>query len=516
MHPHLPLTLEDILESNATRFGDRPAYVMDDGTALTHRALLERARKLASALHKTGMRHQDRVAVLAMNSLEITEVLHAGQVSSFIVGTVNFRLAPPEILYILTDIAPKTLVFEAQYLDVIDALRPRLDIDTYVCVGGSADWAMDYEAFVATGDADDMPVSPQEEDIYCVIYTSGTTGKPKGCIWGHREIRSLAERMSIEMRAGPAHRLMLVMPLFHIGAIAIGFGVQFRGGTVFVQRAFDPAAALATIAGEKITHLHFAPTMVQMLLEAPSAEGTDFSSVETVVYSAAPMPTPLLRRCIALMGKVFINLYGQSEVITSGLDRDLHRPDGSERERGWLVSVGHPYPSTLVRIVGEDGRDCGVNEPGEIVVRSTAMARGYWNNHPATLDTFRAGWCHSGDMGRIDEDGILYLVDRKKDMIISGGENIYSREVEDAILHHDAISECAVVGLPDAKWGEIVCAVVTVKAGAAAPTEEALIDHVKTLIASYKKPKKVLFAEELPKLPTGKINKVALREQVAG
>jgi acyl-CoA synthetase (AMP-forming)/AMP-acid ligase II len=510
MHAHLPLTLGDLLETNAARFRDVPAFVVGD-RQLTHGELLDRARRLASALHGSGVRRQDRVAVLSMNSLGICETLAAGQCSGIAIVTVNFRLAPPEMRYILNDASPRVLIFEAQYLPAIEKIKGELtSIQTFVCIGQKTDWAIEYEAFMAQGDPDTLPIKAVEQDIFCVIYTSGTTGKPKGCIWGHREMRVLSQVVAGEMRVGSTDRALLVMPMFHIGAMAIAFGMHFRGGTAYLHRQYEPPAALATIAKEGITVLHFAPVMLQMLLDQPDAARTDFSGVRTVVYSAAPMPTPLLKRAMKLMGQVCVNLYGQTEVITSGLERDLHRPDGTERERNWLVSVGHPFPNTLVRIVDDSGNDCPAGQPGEIVVKTVAMFRGYWNNHAATAEAIRDGWCHTGDMGKLDEDGILYLVDRKKDMIISGGENVYSREVEEALAHHPAVEECAVIARPDPKWGEAVCAVVKRRAGQTV-TEAELIEHVKTLIASYKKPQAVVFVDEIPKLVTGKINKVELR-----
>ncbi|MCY1301326.1 Long-chain-fatty-acid--CoA ligase [compost metagenome] len=196
------------------------------------------------------------------------------------------------------------------------------------------------------------------------------------------------------------------------------------------------------------------------------------------------------------------------------LSPEQHRPDGSEKDRKRLGSVGKPYPNLLAKVVDENGDECPVGEPGEILARSSAMFRGYWNNHGATLETLRDGWCHTGDMGRFDEDGFLYLVDRKKDMIITGGENVYSREVEEALLQHPAVSECAVIGIPDAKWGENVCAVITFKTGHSA-SEADLIEHSRSLIASYKKPKKVIVVDALPKLVTGKVNKIELRNLYA-
>jgi len=511
MRDYLPLTLGDTLEINAQRFPETPAYVVG-ARQLTHRELLTRARRLASALERRGVRKQDRVSVLAMNDIEIGEVLAAGQVSGIIIATVNFRLSAPEMAYILKDSEPRVLIFEAQYLRVIETLRAELTtIEHYVCIGGSAAWAQDYESFVASGDEQSLSLRAKEDDIFCLLYTSGTTGKPKGCVWGHREYRLTAQTVSNETRSGSADKVLLVMPMFHLGAMAIQLGIHFRGGTVYMHREFVPAALLADTVKQRITVWHLAPTMVHMVFEEPNIESLDLSSLRIILYSASAMPGPVLQRGMRLLGNnVFLQMYGQSESITSGLQPEQHRPNGSERERRWLTSVGHAFPNTLVKIVDEQGQEVPRGEVGEIVVKSAAIASGYWNNYPGTLETFRDGWCHTGDVGRIDEDDFIYLVDRKKDVIISGGENIYSREVEEAVLLHGAVAECAVVGIPDEKWGEAVCAFVTLRSGHRLAANE-LIEFTKQQIASYKKPKKVVFVDVLPKLPTGKINKVELR-----
>lgn len=512
MRSHVPLTMGDTLEDNARRFGEEPAYIMGEAR-VSHGELLAAGRQLASALEAVGLQRQDRVGILAMNCLEFGEVLAAGQWSGLIVATVNFRLAPPEMTYIINDSAPRVLFFEAQYLEVIERLRPQLpSVETYICIGDEAPWAIGYASFRARGEEQGSSYRSREEDIACLIYTSGTTGKPKGCILGQREMREGARTMSVETRSGPADRILLVMPLFHIGAMAMGQGVHYRGGCVVLHREFNPQTLLQAVQNDGVSILHLAPTLVQMVLEHPEVPATDFSGLHTLVYSAAAMPLPVLKRGMALLGNIFLNLYGQTEVFSSGLLREQHHPDGSERQKRWLTSVGQPFPNTLIRIVDDQGRDCPQGEAGEIVVRSAAMARGYWNNSAATLETFRDGWCHSGDVGVIDEDGMLYLVDRKKDVIVSGGENIYSREVEDAIMAHPAVLECAVIGMPDAKWGESVCAITVLRQGERVG-EEQLIDHCRTLIASYKKPRSIIFVDSIPKLPTGKIDKVSLRKQ---
>jgi acyl-CoA synthetase (AMP-forming)/AMP-acid ligase II len=515
MHDYLPLSFADDLETNARWYANEPAYVQPH-RQITHAQLLGNARRLSSALYELGIRGQDRVGILAMNSIEFGEVIAATQWAGYILATVNFRLAPPEIRHIINDGAPKVLFFDAQYLAVVDALRPELDsVKTYVCIGGNAPWAVDYATFIAVGNVAGPPIRAREEDLCCLIYTSGTTGRPKGCLWGHRELRQLVQVDNWLCDMQPPDRVLIVMPMFHTGGLVISLSQHVRGGAAYLHRQFVPAEILKAIERDRLTILLLAPTMVQMLLDQPGIDAADLSSVRTIIYSAAPMPVPVLKRAIEIFrGCGFVNLFGQTEICMFCLSPQQHRPDGTEQERKRLGSVGKPYPNLFARILDEAGNECAPGVPGEIVAKSSAMFRGYWNNHTATLETIRDGWCHTGDMGKIDADGYLYLVDRKKDMIITGGENVYSREVEEAILQHPAVSECAVIGLADPKWGEQVCAIVTLRPNGSV-TEAELIEHTRPLIASYKKPKKVIVAAELPKLVTGKVNKVELRRRYA-
>lgn len=514
MHSYLPLSFADDLEHNAKWYGKLPAYIMDH-RQITYADLLARGKRLASAFYLAGARHQDRIAILSMNSIEYGEVSAATQWAGFILSTVNFRLAAPEMDFIVNDSAPEIMIFEAQYLALMTQLRPALrSVRKYVCIGGETDWAENYETFLAGGEADGPPIRAREEDIACLIYTSGTTGRPKGCIWGHRELRQLIQIDNWLANMEQNDRGLIVMPMFHIGGLIISQSLHFRGAAVYLHRQFEPAAVVQAIARDRLTFLLLAPTMVQMVLNEPTLAGADTSSVRTIMYSAAPMPLPVLKQAIAIFNCGFVNLYGQTEICMFCLSPTQHQPDGDERQRNRLASVGNPYPNLQAKIIDDDGNECGANVPGEIVARSSAMFRGYWNNHPATITTLRGGWCHTGDMGKIDEDGFLYLVDRKKDMIISGGENIYSREVEEAILRHPAISECAVIGIADVKWGESVCAIITLKNGCTA-TETEVIEHTRSQIASYKKPRRVVTVDNLPKLVTGKVNKMALRQEYA-
>jgi acyl-CoA synthetase (AMP-forming)/AMP-acid ligase II len=277
------------------------------------------------------------------------------------------------------------------------------------------------------------------------------------------------------------------------------------------HRAFDAEATLKSIQADRITFVMLAPTLIQAMLDRTDIDSYDLSSLQLVTYSAAPMPTPVVRRAIQVFGPILMQMYGQTEGSCSALFPHQHRPDGTAREQGWLASAGQPFRDVQIRLIDDQGNECPVGTPGEITYRGTVMFSGYWNKSAASIEALRDGWVHSGDIGRFDEKGFLYIVDRLKDMIISGGENIYSREVEEALLSHPAVSEVAVIGVEDPKWGEAVRAVVVLKPGQQA-TAEVLIEHCRSRIASYKRPRSLLFASELPKLPSGKISKIELRK----
>ncbi|MGE0388373.1 MAG: class I adenylate-forming enzyme family protein [Gammaproteobacteria bacterium] len=510
-------TIREQWDFSARTLGRETAFVCGD-RRVGHAPHAARARRLGSALHGLGMRSQDRVSILAMNCLEFLEIYAACEIAGFIAATVNFRLAAPEVEYVVNDAAPRVLIFERQYADMIGAIRDRLrGVAHFVCIGPDApDWSTGYEALLSSGDPAGAPLPPPlPSDVAYLIYTSGTTGRPKGCMLDHRA-QALQSRLVAEVLAMSAtSRTLLNMPLFHVGAKSLQLAQLRAGGQVHLQRAFDPQAVLATVQAERITHLHLAPTMVQQIIEHPAVQRYDLSTVRTICYSAAPMPAPVLRRGLELLGPVFVQLWGQTEGAGTVLSAAAHRPDGDETDQRRLVSIGHIFPETQVRIVDDEDRDLPPGTPGEMLIQGPIMMRGYWNNSAATVETLRGGWLHSGDVCTMDAAGFLYLVDRKKDVIISGGENIYSREVEEAVVRMEGVAECAVIGLPHARWGEAVCAVVVRRPGADL-SPESVVAHCRTLIAGYKRPRFVAFADALPRLPSGKVSKVELRRHYAG
>ena len=508
------MTMGDIVIDNAQRFPDVNAYLLGART-LTHAALRNRAVQLVSAMVAAGVGHQGRVAVLGRNSVEFGELFAATHLSGIVVATVNFRLTSREVLDVLKRTTPSIVFCDDEFAPMITELAPQLpSVKRLVSIGSASQSGMtDFEDFVAEGTSGELPFTAKPDDIACLLFTSGTTGASKCCILGHRELRRVVFTMNVEMQVGSDDRALINMPMFHVGAIAIIGGMHARGGSVVLQKQFDAAEAIQLAAKHRITALHLAPVMLATLLNEPGvADG--MQSVRTVMYAAAPMPPHTLRRALETLPKAgFLNLYGQTEAIVSGLPRELHAVGAPETER-LLGSVGFPFPGIQIRIVDDGGDDVGAGMPGEILVRSDSLFRGYLNDDAATHATLRDGWCHTGDIGRTDERGLLYLVDRKKDIIITGGENVYSPEVEEAVAVLPGVAACAVVGAPDERWGETVCAVVVLEEGARL-TLDTVQAATRETLARYKVPRRLVIVDELPTLASGKIDKKKLRHDLA-
>ncbi|HEY6870039.1 MAG TPA: long-chain-fatty-acid--CoA ligase [Novosphingobium sp.] len=504
----------DILERNALLYRDRPAVVCE-GQTISFGQLLERARLLASACWQVGVRRGDRVALLAMNRAEYVDFYSACELTGYIAVPVNFRLAAAEVRWILNDVEPVVLLFEAQYAELLGAIRGELPAELrYVCLDQEdcPEWAEPYADFLAKGSADPLPVRARADDPLCIVYTSGTTGRPKGVVRSNEADARQAFSNSFALGIRPDDRFLVMMPMFHVGARGQQIAAHWNGAAFVLQRGFDPGAVLAAIESERITVTHMAPTLLHDVFEHPDIDRRDLSTLKTVFYAAAPMPIDLLRRGLARLGKVFVNGYGSTEIFGITLHKHDHVLDGPPELVARLKSVGQPALDTEARIVDEHDNPVPPGTIGEIVMRGGACMTGYWNNDSETARALRGGWYHTGDMAYADENNFIFLVDRKKDMIISGGENVYSREVENAISEHPAVSEVAVIGVPDPRWGESVRALVILREGQSA-SEADIIAHCKGLIARYKAPKSVLFVTALDRLASGKIDKIALRRR---
>jgi acyl-CoA synthetase (AMP-forming)/AMP-acid ligase II len=505
------LTVSELFDRNARCFPDRDALICGD-RRWTHAQYASRARRLADGLHGLGLGHQDRFGILAMNCLECYEAYAAAEYGATIVVPVNYRLAPAEIVHVLRDAGAKALIFEPQYAATIETIRAQLPgVACYIQIGGSAPGVLAYEEILAQSDAAGPPVRPQTDDYSVLWYTSGTTGKPKGVPWRQRALLETARMNARVSEMSRATRLLQVTPAFHVGGRGYVLGTAYDGGCTVLHKAFDPVAMLRTIEQERITHTFMVAAMVQAVIAVPDVQSYDLSSLQMVFSAAAPIPVPVLKRAIELMGPVFSIQYGCTEVGSiCALPRAEVNPNGTSDDVRRLASVGHPVPEIQCRLVDDQGNVCAPGKPGEVCVRSSTVLDGYWNNSGATLEAIKDGWYHTGDIGIQDEQGYVFLVDRKKDMIISGGENIYSREVEEAVAEHPEVADCAVIGVADPKWVEVVKAIV-VRKNDSALTEHTLIEHCRTRIARYKCPRSVDFVDELPRLATGKIDKPTLR-----
>jgi acyl-CoA synthetase (AMP-forming)/AMP-acid ligase II len=504
------MVLADVVERNARLRGPAPA-ILFEGRAVSHAAFAARAFALGNALLGLGLPRQARGAIRSQNRPEYFEVFAGVGAAGLITVNLNWRLATPELLRILQDCEPEVLIFDAASEPVAAELRTMPGIRHVLALDDPPDWARSYEALVAGAAPTRPAVAVRPEHVESLIYTSGTTGRAKGVMLSHRALIAAASIIALEGDARTDDRMLIVMPLFHVGGKIEQMAYWLTGATTVLHRAFDPAAVLQAIGEHRVTAAHLAPTMVSRLLDHPGLAAADRSSLRIVHYASAPMAVPLLRRAIAAFGSIFLQVYGMTECVTVSILKPFqHRPDGDAAEVRRLSSAGQPCFGVDVRTVRPDGGDTAPDEPGEIVVRAPSLMSGYWNRNAQTLDVVSEGWFRTGDVGFLDERGFLFIADRLKDMIISGGENIYSREVEDALMSHPAVHEASVTGTPDPEWGESVKAWVVLRAGMTAEAAE-LVEHCRRSIASYKKPRHVEFVPDLPRLFNGKVDKKALR-----
>ena len=505
-------TLGDIIEIGAAKFRDRTSLTYD-GRAFSFGEQRSRIYRLANALYGMGVRRQHRVAILAQNSNAYVEVYAAGEVSGYITVAINYRLAPSEIEYIVKDSAPSVFIFDEEYAAIAGDIRasyPGIEHSIVIGKGGLAG-AENYETLLAKSSDDTPRLRARPTDIAYLIYTSGTTGRPKGAMLDHAGQLGFIQMQAIEMSLRSTDTMLLVMPFYHIGAKCNYLMTSFVGASVVLHRAYAIRAISADIKRHKVTTVHLAPVMVKDLLDLPDFNKADYASLRLMQYASGPMAVAQLRAAIAAFGPILTQIYGMTE---SGLGTILHSHqhvlDGPPEWVRRLGSAGQEALGYRIRVVRPDGSDCAPEEQGEIWVKGPGVMAGYWNNHPATLDAIEDGWMKSGDIGAFDKDRFLFVLDRKKDMILSGGENIYPREVEEALYSHPAVAEAAVIGVPDSRWGESVKAFVVVAPGKTV-AEGDLIEHCRKHIASYKKPKSVEFVAELPRLPNKKIDKKQLR-----
>ncbi len=507
-------TLVDVVRSHAQQRGEATAFSFE-GRETSYAQFERNSNRVAHALTAVGLTAGDRIAYVGKNSDHYFELLLGAMKIGVVMAPVNWRLAPPEMVYIIDNAEAKILFVGAEFVDAVRAFAPTL-ASAPQCVAMEGN-APEWPAYQAWRDAQgDAPPAFQTRlnDVALQLYTSGTTGHPKGAMLSHL---NLVDRRDERFGEQPGWNVwteddvsLVAMPVFHIGGTGWGIVGLHSGAKGVVAREFDPSRVLDYFVNDRISKLFMVPAAMQFVVRHPRARQIDYSRLKYLLYGASPIPVDLLRECMEVFGCGFVQMYGMTE--TTGtivvLPPEDHTLDGSSR----LRSAGKAMPGVELAILDADGKPLPPGEVGEIATRSTANMVGYWKLPEATASTLSAdNWLRTGDAGYMDADGYVYVHDRIKDMIISGAENIYPAEVENAIFGHPAVAEVAVIGVPDDKWGEAVKAVVVRKPGTEVTAEE-IIAHARTRIAGYKVPKSVDFIPALPRNGTGKILRRELRE----
>ena len=505
------MNLAGVLVKNSRIHSRKPAIVDDEGT-FTWAQFADRVMRAAGVLRNRGLRRGDRFAVLMRNSFRQAELFWAGYWSGVVPVPVNWRLSSVEIAAILEDSGVKWVAAEQEFLALLDAPQQAPWRESALTVEAAAGAKGEYEALLNSSEPlQAAPVS--ESDDALLLYTGGTTGRSKGVRLSQRNILSNAWQIGLTAGIRPSDVYSHVAPMFHAADVhgTIGFLLGCRH---FYLRQFTPAAMVAAIERHRITIAHWVPTMVKMVCESPHAANRDVSSLRMLFYGSSPMPTEWAQAARKhFPGAELYQNYGLTETspVLTVLGNDSHQRCFESGDYSLLRSAGQPVPGLQLRIVDDRGQPLPAGATGEVVVRGPNVSAGYYNREQETARAFRGGWFHTGDVGRLDEDGNLYLVDRIKDVIITGGENVHSTEVEAVLYRHPGVSEAAVIGVPDELLGEALFAVIVPGPGVTLTIDE-IIRHCRAHIGGYKIPRRIAFVEALPRSALGKVQKAQLRQ----
>jgi acyl-CoA synthetase (AMP-forming)/AMP-acid ligase II len=513
------MNIGHFLTAAGEQYPERPAFISGDQIT-TYSQANSRTDRLAAALQHLGLVSGDRVAVLMWNCPQMLESFFAIWKAGGCVVPLNPRYLANEVWYQLNDSRASMIIFGDEFRPMMAQLRESAPtVQHFVVLGQAASGQLEpgqleFEALVAQDrGAKTLAVEVSDDDLAWLFYTSGTAGRPKGAMLTHGNLSFMALGAVADlMRLEPEDVGMHAAPLTHAaGFLSLAMVLKGSAQIILQPRRFIPEVFCLAVAKHRVTSTWLVPTQITLLLQYEDIEKHDLSSLKWIVYGGAPMHVAVLKQALKRIGTVFVQLYGlgESPMTVSYLRANEHILEGKGAER--LSSCGHARSGIEIRILGEDSRQMPRGEMGEICVRGQSVMKGYWERPEATAAAIRGAWLHTGDLGYMDERGYLYIVDRTKDMIISGGTNVYPREVEEVLAQHPAIAEVCVFGVPDDLWGEAVRAAVVLKPGALSSAKE-IINFAGERMAGYKKPKSVDFLRELPKSPVGKILKRQLRD----
>lgn len=493
-------------------FPERTAFVID-GQAISYRNLNRRINKLANALLSLGLKKAERVGLLFHNSLAYLESYLALYKAGLVWLRLNARLHPSEVKAMIQDSGAQVLIHGPEFVEAVEKISPEV---RWLIKKGKGP-GKEYEDFIQKGSEEEPKVDVTLDDLSDFWYTSGTTGAPKGIMLTHRNILTCTQLLLCDVYdISHEDKLLTVGALSHAGSVRI-LPFLVRGATNYLHSHFDPVKAFKEIQESRITDLSTVPTLLIALMDHPERPRFNFTSLKRITYAGSPMPVERIKEALSLFGPVLDQSYGQAESIITitHLSRKEHIVNGDPDRERRLASVGREYPGVQVKVVDDNDQPLRPGEIGEVITRSDLLMRGYWNQPDKTEEALRGGWLHTGDIGYLDEGGYLFLVDRKHDMIITGGLNVYPREVEEILSAHPAVAQVAVFGTTDSFWGEAITAAVVARKGMKVTVEE-LMEFSKERLAGYKRPKKIYFLEDLPKNLYGKVMRKELKKQFEG
>ncbi|HXD39152.1 MAG TPA: long-chain-fatty-acid--CoA ligase [Ramlibacter sp.] len=508
-------TLGDITAKRAKLGGQHEALVFED-VRLTYAQFHDRTVKLARALLARGLKPGDRLAVVAENSHRFMDLMFAAAHAGLVFTPLNFRLTPRELSFMLEDSGSAALFADDVSWELAQSVREAGCAGRPLFAIGSASGAVaTHEQLIKEGaDAPPLAVTVSENDLAALIYTGGTTGLPKGVMLTHRNLITSTASIAMELKYTEDDTTLMVLPMFHVAIWQVLCHLMV-GARVVVRARADIADLLATIQRERCTNMNAVPTLYNWIVSSPELDNYDLSSLRMLSYGGSPFPEEVLRRCIKRFGPIFTQGYGLTEAApsVSFLSARDHVIEGPRAKL--LLSAGRELPLSEVRIGDADGNEVPRGQPGEVLVRGANVMKGYWNNENLTRERLRGGWLHTGDIGTMDDEGYIFLLDRKADMIVTGGENVYPTEIEAVLYTHPAVQECIVASAPDDKWGERVQAAVVLRKGAEV-TERDLLAFCRDKLANYKCPKRIEFRDMLPKSQVGKLLRKDVRNDFWG